>query len=67
MPSGHDDALLLCVLKVEKFPRDLRTKLAVRAAASGGKVLMQDLVARYCREGLERDEANEKAERRKQK
>jgi len=56
-----------CILKVEKFPRELRTRLAVKAAASGGKVFMQDLVARYCREGLERDEVEEKTAKRRPK
>ena len=64
MPDAEDDPI--CILKVEKFPRELRTRLAVKAAASGGQIHMQDLVARYCREGLDRDEL-EKASKRKPK
>jgi len=65
MPDGEDDSPL-CILKVEKFPRELRTRLRVKAAASGGKVYLQDLVAKYCREGLDRDEL-EKPTKRKAK
>jgi len=54
-----DDDPSLCILKVEKFPKALRTRLNVKAAASGGKTFVKDLVARYCQEGLDRDEAEQ--------
>ena len=52
-----DDSKKWCVLNLRKFPYDLRKRLHIRAANEENEIY--DIVARYVRAGLDREDAEE--------
>ncbi len=60
-----DDTEQWCVLNLRKFPCDLRKRLHIRAAHEENEIY--DIVARYVRAGLDREDAEEQSKGKQKK